>query len=140
MAPGGVLVQLPGIGVPSAVQLLAVIRYSTDPNPHELVGCAGLGAGVHSSGQEHYGGGITKQGRRDVRKTMVDVAWVAVANHFYWKAVFDASPIASAGTRLLWQSRASCWSWSGTSSQSKLPTERPSRSVSLASFSSGRGK
>src|SRR5205823_3650869 len=59
------------------------------PTPHQLVGYAGLGAGVHSSGQEHYGGRITKQGRRDIRKTMVDVAWVAVANHFYWKAVFE---------------------------------------------------
>jgi len=84
------LLQLPGIGVPSAMQLLGAIGdISRFPTPHQLVGYAGLGAGVHSSGQEHYGGRITKQGRRDIRKTMVDVAWVAVANHFYWKTVFE---------------------------------------------------
>jgi len=84
------LLQLPGIGVPSAMQLLAAIGdINRFPTSHQLVGYAGLGASVHSSGQEHYGGGITKQGRRDIRKTMVDVAWVAVANHFYWKAVFE---------------------------------------------------
>ena len=37
------------------MQLLAAIgdinRFAT---PHQLVGYAGLGAGVHSSGQEHY--------------------------------------------------------------------------------------
>jgi len=89
-AQAAFLLQLPGIGVPSAMQLLAAIgNINRFPTPHQLVGYAGLGAGVHSSGQEHYGGGITKQGRRDVRKTMVDVAWVAVANHFYWKAVFE---------------------------------------------------
>jgi Transposase IS116/IS110/IS902 family len=46
-------------------------------------------AALHSSGQEHYGGHIPKHGRRDLRRTMVDVAWVAVANHAYWKALFD---------------------------------------------------
>jgi transposase len=84
------LLQLPGIGVPSAMQLLAAIGdIRRFPTSHQLVGYAGLGASVHSSGQEHRGGGITKQGRRDIRKTMVDVAWVAVANHWYWKSVFE---------------------------------------------------
>jgi transposase len=57
--------------------------------PHKLVGYAGLGARVHSSGQEQYGGRITKQGRRDIRSTMVEAAWVAVGGHPYWKEVFD---------------------------------------------------
>jgi transposase len=84
------LLQLPGVGVPSAMQLLAAIGdICRFPTSHQLVGYAGLGASVHSSGQEHRGGGITKQGRRDIRKTMVDVAWVAVANHFYWKTKFE---------------------------------------------------
>lgn len=30
--------------------------------PYKLVGYAGLGARVHSSGEEHYGGRITKAG------------------------------------------------------------------------------
>jgi transposase len=84
------LVQLPGIGVHSAMQLLAAIgdieRFET---PHKLVGYAGLGAKVHSSGEEHYGGRITKQGRRDIRAVMVEAAWVAVGSHPYWTAVFD---------------------------------------------------
>ena len=84
------LVQLPGIGVHSAMQLLAAIgdiaRFDA---PHKLVGYAGLGARVHSSGEEHYGGRITKQGRRDLRTTMVESAWVAVESHAYWKELFE---------------------------------------------------
>jgi transposase len=84
------LVQLPGIGVHSAMQLLAAIgdiaRFDA---PHKLVGYAGLGASVHSSGEEHHGGGITKQGRRDIRTTMVESAWVAVESHAYWKELFE---------------------------------------------------
>jgi hypothetical protein len=86
----GFLVQLPGIGVHNAMLLLAAIgdirRFAA---PHKLVGYAGLGARVHSSGEEHYGGRITKQGRRDIRSTMVEAAWVAVGGHAYWKAVFE---------------------------------------------------
>jgi transposase len=70
-------VQLPGIGVQSTMQLLAAIgdiqRFDA---AHKLVGYAGLGARVHGSGEEHYGGRITKQGRRDIRSTMVEAAWV----------------------------------------------------------------
>ncbi len=84
------LVQLPGIGVHNAMLLLAAIgdigRFEA---PHKLVGYAGLGARVHSSGEEHYGGRITKQGRRDIRSTMVEAAWVAVAGHAYWKESFE---------------------------------------------------
>src|ERR1700694_1864974 len=57
--------------------------------PHKLVGYAGLGARVHSSSGEHYGGRITKQGRRDIRCTMVESAWVAVESHTYWKELFE---------------------------------------------------
>jgi len=84
------LVQLPGIGVHNAMLLLAAIgdiaRFDA---PHKLVGYAGLGASVHSSGEEHYGGRITKQGRRDIRCTMVESAWVAVGVHPYWKELFE---------------------------------------------------
>jgi hypothetical protein len=84
------LVQLPGIGVHNAMLLLAAIgdiaRFDA---PHKLVGYAGLGARVHSSGEEHYGGRITKQGRRDIRSTMVEAAWRAVGSHPYWQDVFD---------------------------------------------------
>ena len=49
-----------------------VERFET---PHQLVGYAGLGASVHVSGQTHYGGRITEQGRQDVLTTMVEAAW-----------------------------------------------------------------
>ena len=72
------------------MQLLAAIgdiaRFDA---PHKLVGYAGLGARVRSSGEEHYGGRITKQGRRDIRSTMVESAWVAVESHPYWKELFE---------------------------------------------------
>jgi transposase len=84
------LVQLPGIGVHNAMLLLAAIgdirRFDAAP---KLVGYAGLGARVHSSGEEQYGGRITKQGRRDLRSTMVEAAWVAVGGHPYWKELFE---------------------------------------------------
>jgi transposase len=84
------LVQLPGIGVHSAMVLLAAIGdIQRFPAPHRLVGYAGLGARVHSSGQEHYGGRITKQGRCDIRSTMVEAAWMAVRSHEYWKRLFE---------------------------------------------------
>jgi transposase len=84
------LVQLPGIGVHNAMLLLAAIgNIERFDAPHKLVGYAGLGARVHSSGEEHYGGRITKQGRRDIRSTMVEAAWRAVGSHPYWKEVFD---------------------------------------------------
>jgi hypothetical protein len=67
------LVQQPGIGVHNAMLLLAAIgdirRFDA---AHKLVGYAGLGARVRSSAEEQYGGRITKQGRRDLRSTMVE--------------------------------------------------------------------
>jgi transposase len=84
------LVQLPGIGVHNAMLLLAAIgdirRFEA---ADKLVGYAGLGARVHSSGEENYGGRITKQGRRDIRSTMIEAAWVAVGSHPYWKELFE---------------------------------------------------
>ncbi len=60
------LVQLPGIGLLSAVTLLAAIgditRFATAKH---LVGYAGLGARVHDSGLTHTTGRITKAGRQE---------------------------------------------------------------------------
>jgi len=39
-----------------------------------LVGYAGLGAGVHDSGLKHQGKGITKAGRKELRWAMVEAA------------------------------------------------------------------
>jgi transposase len=83
------LVQLPGIGVLSAMVLLSAIGdISRFPSAKKLVGYAGLGAAVHDSGQSRHTGHITKQGRKEIRHTLVEVAWAAVEHYAYWKALF----------------------------------------------------
>lgn len=83
-------VQVAGIGVPSAMTLLAGIGdVSRFPSAKKLVGYAGLGMSVHFSGQTHRSGGITKQGRREMRTTLVQCAWRAVATSPYWQKQFE---------------------------------------------------
>jgi len=69
--------------------LAAIGDITRFPSAKELVGYAGLGAGVHDSGETHRDKGITKQERRDLRKVLVEAAWVAVTSHPYWKAQFE---------------------------------------------------
>ncbi len=84
------LVQLPGLGVLSAMRILAAIgEISRFPSAKHLVGYAGLGASVHQSGETDRGGRITKEGRSDLRAIMVEAAWVAVEHHPHWKAQFE---------------------------------------------------
>ncbi len=84
------LIQLPGFGLLTAMTVLAAIGDVTRfPADKCLVGYAGLGAGVHDSGQTHRDRGITKQGRRDLRRVLVEAAWSAVTTHPYWKAEFE---------------------------------------------------
>lgn len=47
------------------------------------------GGSIHTSGQTQHTGGITKQGRREIRTTLVEAAWVALAHHPHWKALFE---------------------------------------------------
>jgi transposase len=83
------LVQLPGIGLLTAMASLGAIGDVTRfPSSKQLVGYAGLGAGVHDSGKSHRDKGITKQGRRDLRFVLVEAARVAVQTHPYWKREF----------------------------------------------------
>ena len=44
----------------------------------KLVGYAGLGAKIHASGQTHRTGGITKQGRKELRAILVEAACACV--------------------------------------------------------------
>jgi hypothetical protein len=60
------------------------------PTAKKLVGYSGLGSRVHASGQTHYTGCITKEGRRELRTVMVKTAWTAVRHHPHWKAQFEA--------------------------------------------------
>jgi transposase len=59
------------------------------PTAKKLVGYAGLGARIHSSGETHYTGGITKQGRRELRTPLIEAAWVAVRYNSFWQAQFE---------------------------------------------------
>lgn len=84
------LIQQTGIGVLTAMTLIAAIGdIQRFPRAQQLAGYAGLGARVHDSADKHRGGGITKQGRRDLRGAMVEAAWVAVIHNVHWKTRFD---------------------------------------------------
>jgi transposase len=73
------LVPLPGLGVLSALRILAAIGELTRfPSAKHLVGYAGLGESRHQSGETDRGGRITKEGRSDLRGVMGEAAWVAV--------------------------------------------------------------
>ena len=83
------LMQIPGFGlIFSMVVLSAIGDISRFSGPKKLVGYAGLGAGVHASGEKYQEKSITKAGRKELRWTMVEAAWVAVRSDPYWKAQF----------------------------------------------------
>ena len=80
------LLQLPGVGLITAITLLAAIGdISRFPLAKKLVGYAGLGARVHDSGQSHRTGRITKAGRRDIRAVIIEATHVAARTHPYWQ-------------------------------------------------------
>lgn len=83
------LLQLPGIALLSAMTILSAVGDVTRfPSAKQLVGYAGLGAGVHASGKSHRDKGITKQGRRDLRFVLVEAARTAIQIHPHWKREF----------------------------------------------------
>ena len=84
------LMQIPGFGVLTSLILLAAVGdISRFSHPKKLVGYAGLGAGVHDSGQKHQDKSITKEGRRELRWALVQAAWAAVRSDPYWKAQYQ---------------------------------------------------
>jgi transposase len=84
------LLQLPGIGLITAMTILSAIgEIERFPTAKKLVGYAGLGAKVHSSGQTHRTGGITKQGRKELRRVLIEAAWTAVRYDQYWQEQFE---------------------------------------------------
>jgi transposase len=84
------LMQLPGVGFVVAMTVLSAIgdisRFESAKN---LVGYAGLGAGVHDSGKTHKEKKITKKGRRELRWVMVEAAWRAVGMSPFWKVEYE---------------------------------------------------
>ena len=84
------LIQLPGVAMLTAITILAAIGDITRfQNAKNLVGYAGLGTRVHDSGMTHASGRITKAGRRDLRRAMVNAANHAVVHHVHWKQEFE---------------------------------------------------
>jgi transposase len=93
------LLQLPGFGVVMTTPALAcgasVIVLSAIGDIHrfegakQLVGYAGLGAGIHESGKEHIEKRITKSGRKELRWAMVEAGWQAIRISPYWKNQYE---------------------------------------------------
>ena len=84
------LMQIPGVGVIVAMTVLSAIGdISRFENAKQLVGYAGIGAGVHDSGKTHKEKKITKKGRRELRWAMVEAAWRAVRMSPFWKEEFE---------------------------------------------------
>jgi transposase len=84
------LLQIPGVGVIVAMTVLSAIGdISRFENAKQLVGYAGIGAGVHDSGKTHKEKKITKKGRRELRWAMVEAAWRAVRMSPFWKEEFE---------------------------------------------------
>ena len=84
------LLQLPGIGLVTAMTILSAIgEIERFPTAKKLVGYAGLGAKVHASGQTHRSGGITKQGRKELRRVLIEAAWIAVRYDQHWREQFE---------------------------------------------------
>ena len=84
------LIQLPGVAMLTATTILAAIGDITRfPTAKKLVGYAGLGTRVHDSGMTHSRGRITKAGRKDLRRAMVNAANHAVQDHPHWKAEME---------------------------------------------------
>ena len=84
------LLQIPGFGlILSMVVLSAIGDIQRFTHPKKLVGYAGLGAGVHSSGEKYQEKSITKAGRKELRWATVEAAWVAVRSDPYWKSQFQ---------------------------------------------------
>ena len=84
------IMQLPGVGYIVAMTVLSAIGdIARFENAKQLVGYAGLGAGVHDSGKTHQDKKITKKGRRELRWAMVEAAWRAVRMSPFWKAEYE---------------------------------------------------
>ena len=84
------IMQLPGIGFVVAMTVLSAIGdISRFESAKQLVGYAGIGAGVHDSGKTHKDKKITKKGRRELRWAMVEAAWRAVRMSPFWKEEYE---------------------------------------------------
>jgi transposase len=104
------LIQLPGIALVSAMTVLSAIGDITRfASAKHLVGYSGLGARVHASGKTNRSGGITKQGRRELRAVLIEAAHAAIQSSPLWRRRLSGWPHVSAHPRRPWRLPASCW-------------------------------
>jgi transposase len=84
------LMQLPGFGVITGMTILAAIGDITRFENFKKLSCySGLIPGVEQSGTKNRGKGITKEGRKDLRWAMVEVAQRAVKSDPLWGRRFS---------------------------------------------------
>jgi transposase len=84
------LMQLPGFGVITGMTVLAAIGEITRfESPKHLASYSGLTPGLDQSGVKVRGKKITKEGRKDLRWAIVEVAQRAVKSDPLWKHRFN---------------------------------------------------
>jgi transposase len=84
------LMQLPGFGIVTGMTILAAIGdISRFDDFKKLSSYSGLVPGLEQSGTKLKGKGITKEGRKDLRWAMVEVAQRAVKADPLWSRRFD---------------------------------------------------
>jgi transposase len=84
------LMPIPGFGVVTDMTVLAAIGdISRFESPKKLASYSGLVPGVEQSGVKVRGKGVTKEGRRELRWAMVEVAQRAVKADPYWRRLFS---------------------------------------------------
>jgi transposase len=84
------LMQLPGLGVITAMTVLAAIgEIQRFESPQKLASYSGLTPGLEQSGTKNRGKGITKEGRRELRWAMVEAAQMAVKSDPLWTRRFQ---------------------------------------------------
>ena len=84
------LMQLPGFGVITGMTVLAAIGdIQRFDSARQLASYSGLTPGLEQSGTKNRGKGITKEGRKELRWAMVEVAQRAVKSDPLWKRRFQ---------------------------------------------------
>jgi transposase len=84
------LMQLPGFGVITAMTVLAAIgEIQRFESARHLASYSGLTPGLEQSGTKYREKGITKEGRKELRWALVEVAQRAVKSDPWWKHRFQ---------------------------------------------------
>ena len=84
------LMQLPGFGVITAMTVLAAIgEIQRFDSARHLASYSGLTPGLEQSGTKYREKGITKEGRKELRWALVEVAQRAVKSDPLWKQRFE---------------------------------------------------